>query len=150
MKKTQWVKVALLGLAALWSTSCGSRTIRPAIAIAPSNAPGFDASALGAALTATDSGNANIHSIVIERHGKIIAELYRSGSDRTMMKRYGMAQRLFKSGLVQTGSLVRVFVHRSNGLTLPADPVSPVINNGQSPSSRRFRRAQASKSAILK
>lgn len=90
MNKTQWAKAALLGLATLWSTSCGSRTIRPAITIVPSNAPGFDAIALGAALTATDSGNANIHSIVIERHGKIIAELYRSGSDRTMMKRYGM------------------------------------------------------------
>lgn len=90
MKKTQWTKVALLGLAAFWSTSCGSRTIRPAIAIAPSNAPGFDASALGAALTAADSVDANFHSIVIERHGKIIAELYRSGPDRTMMKRYGI------------------------------------------------------------
>jgi CubicO group peptidase (beta-lactamase class C family) len=47
-------------------------------------AEGFDADALCAVLDEADRGGDNIHAIVVERHGRLVAELYRSGRDRTM------------------------------------------------------------------
>jgi CubicO group peptidase (beta-lactamase class C family) len=52
-------------------------------------AAGFNASALCASLTAIAQGKDNIHGIVIERHGKLVAELYRSGKDRSMARSLG-------------------------------------------------------------
>jgi len=52
-------------------------------------AAGFNAAALCAALTAIAQGEGNIHGIVIERHGKLVAEMYRSGKDRSMSRALG-------------------------------------------------------------
>jgi CubicO group peptidase (beta-lactamase class C family) len=41
-------------------------------------------------LAACSARQINLHSVVVERRGKIVSELYRSGPDKTMMKRYGM------------------------------------------------------------
>lgn len=79
-----------IGIAACCSLGCTGRQTRQPVKITPRDAPGFDATALSAVLTTANTGDANIHSIIVERHGKIVAELYRSGPDRTMMKRYGM------------------------------------------------------------
>jgi CubicO group peptidase (beta-lactamase class C family) len=72
------------------SLGCSGRQIRPNVALEPAQAPGFDAPALSTVLNNAQNGDANIHSLVIERRGRMIAEIYRPGSDKTMMKRYGM------------------------------------------------------------
>lgn len=74
----------------VFAAACAGRQVRPQIAIAASQAPGFDNAALQAVLDGANNGTANIHSIVIERHKKIVAEIYRSGADTTMMNRYGL------------------------------------------------------------
>ena len=45
---------------------------------------GFDAKRLNTALAAMMNGEVNLHGIIIERHGKLVAELYRRGRDRTV------------------------------------------------------------------
>lgn len=45
---------------------------------------GFDAQALCAVLAGVKSGEANIHSVIVERHGRLVAELYRRGPDTSM------------------------------------------------------------------
>ncbi len=79
-----------LSLALTLGLGCSGRQVRPNIALEPAQTPGFDAPALSTILNSAQGGDANIHSILIERRGKMIAEIYRTGSDKTMMKRYGM------------------------------------------------------------
>ena len=50
---------------------------------APGNI-GFDATALCAALAAVATGDANVHSVIVVRHGWLVAELYRTGLDRSI------------------------------------------------------------------
>jgi CubicO group peptidase (beta-lactamase class C family) len=52
-------------------------------AAAPAEA-GFDTAALCATLNGVAEGSANIHSVLVERHGRLVAELYRHGSDRSV------------------------------------------------------------------
>src|SRR5450631_399577 len=47
-------------------------------------ASGFDAEALCAALHEATKGDVNIHGIIVERHGHLVAEIYRRGRDRSM------------------------------------------------------------------
>ena len=47
-------------------------------------ASGFDANALCDALRDAAKGEINIHAIVVERHGRLVAELYRRGKDKPM------------------------------------------------------------------
>jgi CubicO group peptidase (beta-lactamase class C family) len=47
-------------------------------------ASGFDAQALCAALQEATKGEVNIHGLVVERHGRLVAEIYRRGRDRSM------------------------------------------------------------------
>jgi CubicO group peptidase (beta-lactamase class C family) len=46
-------------------------------------ASGFDAAALCAILDDVAQGSANIHSVIVERHGRLVAELYRRGKARS-------------------------------------------------------------------
>ena len=52
-------------------------------------AAGFDAEALCRVLRDVAAGPDNIHAIVVERRGALVAELYRSGRDRPISVRYG-------------------------------------------------------------
>jgi len=52
-------------------------------------AAGFDAEALCRVLREVAAGTDNIHAIVVERRGALVAELYRSGRDRPLSVRYG-------------------------------------------------------------
>jgi CubicO group peptidase (beta-lactamase class C family) len=58
--------------------------------IAAPDAAGFDAKALCAALTEVDSGDANIHAVIVERRGRLVAELYRTGHDVPIDVNYGL------------------------------------------------------------
>lgn len=45
---------------------------------------GLDGEALCAALEPIRAGNANVHAVVVVRHGRLVAELYRAGLDRSI------------------------------------------------------------------
>ncbi|HET8901138.1 MAG TPA: serine hydrolase [Holophagaceae bacterium] len=47
-------------------------------------ASGMDAARLRAVLAAMTDGRTNIHSVIIERHGHLVAEVYRSGKDKSV------------------------------------------------------------------
>ena len=50
---------------------------------------GFDAEALCRVLRDVAAGTDNIHALLVERRGALVAELYRSGRDRPISVRYG-------------------------------------------------------------
>jgi CubicO group peptidase (beta-lactamase class C family) len=52
--------------------------------VAAPSAVGFDAGALSGVLQGVHGGSANTHSVLVFRQGKLVAELYRPGSDRTI------------------------------------------------------------------
>jgi CubicO group peptidase (beta-lactamase class C family) len=47
-------------------------------------ASGFDAAGLRALLATMLNGETNLHSVLIERHGRLVAEAYRRGQDRSV------------------------------------------------------------------
>ncbi len=51
---------------------------------------GFDADALCAVLTSVQSGQANIHGVLVARNGKLVAELYRPGPDHPINHLFGL------------------------------------------------------------
>jgi CubicO group peptidase (beta-lactamase class C family) len=51
---------------------------------------GFDAEALCRVLRDVAAGAGNIHALVVERRGALVAELYRSGRDRPISVHYGI------------------------------------------------------------
>jgi CubicO group peptidase (beta-lactamase class C family) len=53
-------------------------------------ASGFDAPALCAVLSSVAGGDDNVHAVLVERRGRLVAELYRAGRDRTISVRYGI------------------------------------------------------------
>jgi CubicO group peptidase (beta-lactamase class C family) len=66
-------------------TACAApATIADGWERADPTASGFDAEALCAALRDATQGDVNIHGIVVERHGRLVAEIYRRGKDRPM------------------------------------------------------------------
>ncbi len=58
--------------------------------ISTPEAAGFDAKALCAALAEVDRGSANIHGVIVERRGRLVAELYRTGPDEPIDVNYGL------------------------------------------------------------
>ena len=58
--------------------------------ISAPEASGFDARALCAALAEVDRGSANIHGVIVERRGQLVAELYRTGPDKPIDVNYGL------------------------------------------------------------
>ncbi len=57
--------------------------------VSTAEAAGFDAERLCQVLRNVAAGPANIHSLVVERRGALVAELYRSGRDRPQGYRGG-------------------------------------------------------------
>jgi CubicO group peptidase (beta-lactamase class C family) len=58
--------------------------------VATPGAAGFDANALCATLSAVARGAANLHGVIVERHGRLVAELYRAGRDAPIDEHYGL------------------------------------------------------------
>ena len=58
--------------------------------VATPEASGFDAAALCAEFASIAAGTANVHGVVVERHGLLVAELYRAGADRPIDDFYGL------------------------------------------------------------
>lgn len=58
--------------------------------VAAPQAAGFDTAALGALMNGVATGPDNIHSVLIERRGKLVAELYRKGPDLPINVMFGV------------------------------------------------------------
>lgn len=56
---------------------------------APAEA-GFDPTLLCAVLDEVVAGEANVHGVLVERHGRLVAERYRAGVDTPITVRYGL------------------------------------------------------------
>lgn len=79
-------------VAAAGSGPCGepaSAAVRWSVEGDPATA-GFEADALCDALRAFAESSRNLHGLVVERHGRVVAEAYRTGSDRST---YSLAAR---------------------------------------------------------
>lgn len=59
-------------------------------AVSAPGAAGFDAAALCTVLQETANSKANVHGFLVERHGRLVAELYRNGPDSPINIRYGI------------------------------------------------------------
>lgn len=59
-------------------------------AVSAPEAAGFDARALCAVLEEAAKETANLHAVLVERHGKLVAELYRTGHDDPIDVAYGL------------------------------------------------------------
>jgi CubicO group peptidase (beta-lactamase class C family) len=65
-----------------WGAGCYAPLIRDeTLPIGDPRKLGFDGPALCALLKGIDAGSENIHSLLVLRHGQLVAELYRSGPD---------------------------------------------------------------------
>ncbi len=53
-------------------------------------ASGFDTAALCTTLAGVAAGDANIHGVLVERHGRLVAELYRKGKDLSIASLFGL------------------------------------------------------------
>lgn len=86
--------VLLLATAApTWSapeTSSTPANIGDGWQVATPGSVGIDGETLAALLAGVAAGDDNIHGVLVERHGKLVAELYRSGPDRPIDVLYGV------------------------------------------------------------
>lgn len=58
--------------------------------VSTAQAAGFDATSLCAQLTGAAVGTQNVHSVIVERSGKLLAEMYRTGPDISIRSMYGL------------------------------------------------------------
>jgi len=71
---------------------------------------GFDAAALCAVLDEIARGPANVHSVIVERHGRLIAELYRRGKDRSVWSLFERETEFGPSALHDVRSVTKTVV----------------------------------------
>ncbi|MBX3722960.1 MAG: serine hydrolase [Turneriella sp.] len=77
-----------LVLLTLVLAACGSKQVRREIRL--KDGQGVDTARIKAAIEALETDSVNIHSVLVEYKGELVAEYYGKGSDRTMAKRYGI------------------------------------------------------------
>jgi len=58
--------------------------------VASPESSGFDTEALCATLASVAAGEANLHSVIVERHDRLVAELYRKGQDLSIDRLFGL------------------------------------------------------------
>ncbi|HET6331243.1 MAG TPA: serine hydrolase [Holophagaceae bacterium] len=73
-------------------------------------ASGMDATRLRALLGTMMDGRTNIHSVVIERHGHLLAEVYRKGKDRSVYSLFASNRDFGPAGLHDTRSVSKSVV----------------------------------------
>jgi CubicO group peptidase (beta-lactamase class C family) len=79
---------------------------------------GFDGARLDALLTSTLRSETNIHSILIERHGKLVAEHYRDGADKGVYSLFTHHQRFGPDVLHDTRSIGKSVVSLLLGIAI--------------------------------
>lgn len=88
----------------------GRAAIPDGLAAAAPSALGFDADALHAALARVRDGATNIHSLLVMRDGKLAAELYRAGPDRSLYSLWASQRRFGPADLHDMRSVTKSIV----------------------------------------
>lgn len=81
-----------------WASACSTGPVANGTSTHPAsqwpqalpNSAGFDASALAALLARVQTEPSPLHSLLIERAGKLVAEVYRTGPDQNISRWYGL------------------------------------------------------------
>lgn len=74
--------------------ACQRPETHPEWAVDTPGAQGFDGAALCAALHRFAASGNNFHALLVERHGRLVAEVYRRGADRRISEQYGLSDLL--------------------------------------------------------
>lgn len=88
------------------------------LAIETSSALGIDAKALHSVLDEVQGGTANIHSVLVLRHGKLAAELYRTGFDRSLYSLWASRRQFAQADLHDMRSVSKSIVGLLYGILL--------------------------------
>ena len=94
------------------------------LAIETSSALGIDAKALHTVLKGVQGGAANIHSVLVLRHGKLAAELYRPGFDRSIYSLWASRRQFAPAELHDMRSVSKSIVGLLYGI---------LLNRGETP-----------------
>jgi CubicO group peptidase (beta-lactamase class C family) len=94
-------------------------------------ASGFDPQTLCAVLASVADGDANIHGLIVERHGRLVAELYRRGTDRSIWTLFAREQDFgpevvhdLRSVTKSVVSLLFGIARQQRGIDLTASPLA--------------------------
>lgn len=68
-------------------------------------AEGFDEPALTSAMRRLTDGPYNVHSVLVERHGRLVAEIYQGGSDRWVYSPWSVRRRIGPNDLHDVRSI---------------------------------------------
>lgn len=96
------------------------------LAVADAEAEGFDNSALCSLLQAVTAAPNNLHSLLVLRHGKLVAELYKPGVDRTLYGLWGTRRAFNTETLHDMRSTSKSIVGLLYGILLARGEVPPL------------------------
>ncbi|MDH4441253.1 MAG: serine hydrolase [Rhizobium sp.] len=96
------------------------------LAVGDTKAEGFDAKALCALLQTVTSDPNNLHSLLVLRHGKLVAGLYKPGVDRTLYSLWGMRRTFDAETLHDMRSTSKSIVGLLYGILLARGEVPPL------------------------
>ncbi|HJU83771.1 MAG TPA: serine hydrolase [Holophagaceae bacterium] len=95
---------------------------------------GFDAPGLQALLAQVRDGGLNLHGLLVERHGRLVAELYRRGRDRSVFSLFPRTRAFGPRDLHDTRSVGKSVIGLLVGLEVQAGripgveaPVAPLL-----------------------
>ncbi|KQW29464.1 hypothetical protein ASE36_13640 [Rhizobium sp. Root274] len=96
------------------------------LAVGNAEAEGFDGSALCTLLQRVTIEPNNLHSLLVLRHGKLVAELYKPGVDRTLYSLWGTRRRFDAETLHDMRSTSKSMVGLLYGILLARGEVPPL------------------------
>lgn len=99
------------------------------LAVGNAEAEGFDTNALCALLKTVTSDPNNLHSLLILRHGKLVAEFYKPGTDRTLYSLWGTRRSSNAEALHDMRSTSKSIVGLLYGILLARGEVPPLATS---------------------
>lgn len=107
--------------------SCALPTLKSdGLAVSHAEAEGFDEDALCALLQTAMSEPNNLHSLLVLRHGKLVAELYKPGADRSLYSVWGRHRTFDAETLHDMRSTSKSVVGLLYGILLARGEVPPL------------------------
>ncbi len=96
------------------------------LSVGDAKAEGFDANALCTLLQAVTAEPNNLHSLLVLRHGKLVAELYKPGTDRRLYSLWGTRRSFDAETLHDMRSTSKSIVGLLYGILLARGDVPPL------------------------
>lgn len=102
---------------------------RDGLSVGNADAEGFDGTALCALLRSVTAEPNNLHSLLVLRHGKLVAELYKPGVDRTLYSLWGARRTFNADTLHDMRSTSKSIVSLLYGILLARGEVPPLATS---------------------